>query len=127
MRYIPLGNTDVPGAPVADTLEIFSTSRQSGGKEGDAALFGDESLPVALVGTSYSANPSWNFAGFLKEALKADLLNAADEGRGPFVTMDAYLKSKPFLETPPKVLIWEIPERYLAMPGKTEEQKGKEN
>lgn len=127
MRYIPLGSIQVPGAPAADRLEIFSTEKAAADGAASESLFGEESLPVALVGTSYSANPSWNFAGFLKEALKTDVLNAADEGRGPFVTMDAYLKSNPFLETPPKVVIWEIPERYLPMPGKTEEQKGKED
>jgi alginate O-acetyltransferase complex protein AlgJ len=79
------------------------------------ALFGDQSFPVALVGTSYSANPQWNFEGFLKEALQTDILNAADEGRGPFETMKDYLEDDSFATNPPDLIVWEIPERYLSV------------
>lgn len=78
-------------------------------------LFGDIELPVTLVGTSYSANKLWNFEGFLKESLAADILNVADEGLGPFEVMDNYLDRDPYKKTPPKLVIWEIPERYLAV------------
>ena len=79
-------------------------------------LFADSTPSVALVGTSYSFNPAWNFEGFLKEALKTDVLNMSDEGLGPLVVMDKYLKSAEWNNTPPRLLIWEIPERYLVMP-----------
>lgn len=125
MRYIPQGNIRIPGAPESDRLDTFVTEKSGSNASGADALFADQSLPVALVGTSYSANDSWNFAGFLKESLHSDVLNAADEGRGPFVTMTHYLKSPEFKTTPPRLVIWEIPERYLAMPDK-EEQKEKE-
>lgn len=125
MRYIPQGNIKIPGAPEPDKIGVFETQKGNSGDADTNALFGEQTLPVALVGTSYSANDSWNFAGFLKEALHSDVLNAADEGRGPFVTMIDYLESPAFRETPPDLVIWEIPERYLAMPEK-EQQKGKE-
>ena len=71
---------------------------------------------MALVGTSYSANPLWNFDGFLKEELEADVLNVADERMGPFETMQKYLKDEALETNPPKLIIWEVPERYLPIP-----------
>lgn len=82
-------------------------------------LFGDSSIPVTLIGTSYSANPLWGFTDELKLALRADILNAADEGRGPFETMRDYLASPGFKSDPPKLVLWEIPERYLPLADKT--------
>lgn len=76
-------------------------------------LFGDKNYDVVLVGTSYSANSLWNFDGFLKEALGADVLNMADEGLGPFQVMKNYLESDQYKNDKPQLLIWEMPERYL--------------
>jgi len=76
-------------------------------------LFGDEQIPVALVGTSYSADPSWNFDGALREALMSDLTNHAESGRGPILPMLKYLQSDDLRNHPPQVVIWEFPERYL--------------
>jgi alginate O-acetyltransferase complex protein AlgJ len=79
-------------------------------------LFGASVPPVTLVGTSYSANPDWHSEGFLKEALQADVLNMADEGQGPFTVMDKYLETDAWKSSPPELIIWEMPERYLLMP-----------
>ena len=68
---------------------------------------------MALVGTSYSAGEAWDFAGALREALGADVLQAAQEGEGPFEPMSDYLEDDAFLQTPPRLVVWEIPERYL--------------
>jgi alginate O-acetyltransferase complex protein AlgJ len=116
-RYIPgLAADELP----PDNLQSFSTDAQivvadaSGAGNG---LFDDSHLPqVTLVGTSYSANPNWNFAGFLKESLQADVLNAADEGKGPLTVMDKYFADGAWKDNPPLLLIWEIPERYLLLP-----------
>src|SRR3546814_16573348 len=79
-------------------------------------LFGDSATPrIALVGTSYSANPDWNFAGALKQQLGEDLTNDAHDGVGPFKPMDNYLAGPDFAQAPPHLVIWEIPERYLAI------------
>lgn len=109
MRYIPLFSGAKEIAP--EVLARIETSAAAENEDGD--LFGEQFIPVALVGTSYSADARWNFAGFLKETLKADVLNAADPGQGPFATMESYLNSRAFQTTPPKLVIWEIPERYL--------------
>jgi alginate O-acetyltransferase complex protein AlgJ len=81
--------------------------------KGDDALFADSETPVALVGTSYSANPNWNFVGALKQALGSDVINYSEDGHGPILPMLSYLKSDDFKNSPPQVLIWEFPERYL--------------
>lgn len=78
-----------------------------------AALFDEKAPSVTLVGTSFSADERWNFAGFLKEELQTGILNAADEGLGPFETMQNYLLNEAFLQTPPRLILWEVPERYL--------------
>lgn len=83
-------------------------------------IFGSKNYPVVLVGTSYSANTLWNFEGFLKEALGADILNMSDEGLGPFEVMKNYLNSDTYKTYQPKLVIWEIPERYLVMSGQKE-------
>ncbi|HEY1076338.1 MAG TPA: hypothetical protein VGE51_06585, partial [Fontimonas sp.] len=77
-------------------------------------LLGDAAAAeVALVGTSYSADPLWNFDGALRESLHEDVLNLAESGHGPFKPMEAYLRDS---NSPrPRVLIWEIPVRYLPM------------
>jgi alginate O-acetyltransferase complex protein AlgJ len=79
-------------------------------------IFGAQSVDVVLIGSSYSANPDWSFSEALKLSLKADVLNAAAQGRGPVQPMVDYLASSAFLETPPKVVIWEFPLRYLTDP-----------
>jgi alginate O-acetyltransferase complex protein AlgJ len=70
---------------------------------------------IVLIGTSYSANTRWNFPGYLKEALGEDIASYAREGAGPFRPMLAYLASEDFRREPPRLVIWEIPERALVV------------
>ena len=79
-------------------------------------LFGPQTVDVVLIGTSYSANPDWSFTEALKLSLKADVLNAAAQGQGPVQPMVDYLASDGFRDSPPKVVIWEFPLRYLTDP-----------
>jgi alginate O-acetyltransferase complex protein AlgJ len=120
------GIKDIPG-DLASYIPgiVFPSNRIAGYVSGvsvasadpsQQGLFDDAAPPVALVGTSYSANPNWNFEGFAKRALKTDILNMADQGLGPFVVMDKYLQSDMWKNTPPRLIVWEIPERYLLMP-----------
>jgi alginate O-acetyltransferase complex protein AlgJ len=107
-RYLP--GVNVP----EDVFTGYATGTEVAGATDN--LFGDDAPPVTLVGTSYSAIPAWNFDGFLKEALKTDILNAADEGKGPFVVMDGYLQDDSWRTAPPRLVLWEIPERFLLLP-----------
>lgn len=76
-------------------------------------LFGDADIPVALVGTSFSARSDLHFDGFLRSALGLDVLNLAAQGEGPFAPMRRILANATFQTNPPKLVIWEIPERYI--------------
>jgi alginate O-acetyltransferase complex protein AlgJ len=110
--FIPLGSLRGVLGPPPDRIEETVTVDISGGG-GD--LFGGLDIPAALVGTSYSASGVWDFDGALKVALGVDVLKVAAEGRGPFVPMREYLDS-PTIDNPkPRVVIWEIPERYLGV------------
>lgn len=107
LRYIPRLEREQP-----EEIMSFITSAKNAKQD----LFGEQKIPVTLVGTSYSFNKLWNFEGALKQALRADVLNAADEGLGPFATMRKYLSSETFKTHRPELVVWEIPERYLPMP-----------
>jgi alginate O-acetyltransferase complex protein AlgJ len=107
LKYVPTGALRPYIGPSERTIERFETTLQN-----NASLFGDTAIDVVLVGTSFSAKSDWHFSGFLKQALSVDILNMSQEGKGPFVPMRDYLKSDTFENTPPKLIIWEIPERY---------------
>ncbi len=117
-NFLPLAPYFSRLLPPLETLDVMRTD--PGPAQLSSApvdLFGDSDLPqVVLVGTSYSANPLWNFIGALKESLGADIASYARQGAGPFKPMTAYLQSEDFRAHPPSLVIWEIPERTLLMP-----------
>jgi len=94
------GETKDAGAAAADT--------------GDD-LFGDTGVPsIAVLGTSFSRNAS--FIPFLETTLGTRVGNFARDG-GEFAgAAHAYFNSPSFKGTPPKLVIWEIPERSLQRP-----------
>lgn len=119
LAFVPLGPLQAQG-PAADRVREVTVRAQSAPSLG---LFDDVSIPVALVGTSYSKASEWGFRDALRQQLGAEVLDAAQLGRGPILPMLAYLDNAAFLESPPKVVIWEIPERYLVVPEAEEELK----
>jgi alginate O-acetyltransferase complex protein AlgJ len=112
LSFLPLGRFAATLGPAPDLVADVVTVADGDGGPG---LFGALEIPVALVGTSYSAAGAWNFDGALKEELRADVLKVAEEGRGPFVPMRKYLESPAIDDPRPDVVIWEIPERYLGV------------
>lgn len=79
-------------------------------------LFGNRNVAkIVLIGTSYSANPAWNFDGALARAFGEPISNLAREGRGPFVPMQQYLAGPELAALRPRLVLWEIPERSLLM------------
>jgi alginate O-acetyltransferase complex protein AlgJ len=114
MRFLDLGPFAQRWGPPPDALEVRHTASLA--KASDD-LFADVRVPIALVGTSYSADPRWNLAGALREALGDDVLEAAVAGVGPLEPMRRYLASEAFANSPPDVVIWELPERYLTLAG----------
>ncbi|MHC8402711.1 alginate O-acetyltransferase [Pseudomonas sp. MDT1-17] len=111
--FLPLDPLFENLMPKPEPLQKRNTVAAQDQPAGDDALFANTEVPVALIGTSYSANPNWNFVGALKQALNSDVVNYAEDGHGPILPMLTYLKSDAFKNSPPQVLIWEFPERYL--------------
>jgi alginate biosynthesis protein AlgX len=85
-----------------EKISIYETTRSGG------SLFGDDSYPVVMVGSSYSAEPKYNFEGFLKEALGVNVLNAAVSGGGYNASLEGYFLSESYHKEKPKFLIWEF-------------------
>jgi len=78
-------------------------------------LFGDTDLPqVALIGSSFSRTS--HFADFLAAALQTPVGNFARDGGNFWGAAGAYFASDAFRQTPPKLIVWEIPERALQLP-----------
>ncbi|MFZ6847235.1 alginate O-acetyltransferase AlgX-related protein [Undibacterium sp. RuRC25W] len=85
-------------------------------------LFGDGGLPsVVLVGTSFSLRG--NFVPFMSQHLGMPVANLAKDGGDFDGAAMTYLQSKAFQQEPPKVVIWEVPERMLQKPFKDTERK----
>lgn len=85
-------------------------------------LFGDAGLPtIALIGTSYSRNS--NFVPLLEHHLGEPVANLAKDGGDFSGAATVYLSSNTYRDTPPKIVIWEIPERVIESPIKNAEKK----
>lgn len=110
LKYVALGRFQESIGPAPDQLRTPSAERMDSGGGG---LLGGDAPAVTLVGTSYSANARWGFESQLKATLGTDVINAAQEGKGPMIPMREYLKGSAYKSAPPKLVIWEIPERFL--------------
>lgn len=104
--------------PASDN-EIIVTTTRSQADSGES-LFGDSQVAVVLCGTSYSLRG--NFHGYLQQALSSEVLNTAKDGGGFLNSITAYLQDEAYRITPPRILIWEVPERFLQTPLDTEPQ-----
>lgn len=112
-RFLPLEPYFSRLLPPPERIEVRRTEATAAGGQD---LLGDGATPrVVLVGTSYSADPRWNLTGALQEALQEDVVNFAARGKGPFVPMLEYLLNGADAGAAPRLVIWEIPERYLPM------------
>ncbi len=111
---------DIAG-PRRETIATFETLAtdetdllgQSSDQSLGLSLFDAPTIPVTLVGTSYSARSAFHFDGFLKTHFQADVLTLAREGKGPFVPMTEFLAGPALEESQPRLVLWEIPERYI--------------
>lgn len=98
--------------PVA--VSVFTALDETAGMSEDD-LFGDSQLPnMALIGTSFSRHS--NFVPFLEQALGTSLGNFAKDGGEFSGAAKDYFASPAFTQTPPQLVIWEIPERDLQTP-----------
>lgn len=109
-RLLALGPLEAWLGPAPDRLEpVAVTSLAPPATD----LFAAVDLPVAVVGTSYAADPRWNLADRLRAALGSRVLDAAESGAGGLRPMLDYLDGVAWTSTPPRVVVWEMPVRYL--------------
>ncbi|MEJ6402667.1 hypothetical protein V8J85_07230 [Yoonia sp. 2307UL14-13] len=96
-----------------EAVTMTYETQQSGNLDisGGLDLFGDgeDAVPIALVGTSFSDSPINNFPGFLAEYSQLEVVNYAITGGNQYGAMISYLTSPEFQDTRPKFLIWENP------------------
>src|SRR5277367_6359074 len=69
---------------------------------------------LAVIGTSFSRRA--NFVPFLSLALTAPVDNRAEDGGGVANAAIAYFANPEFLKSPPRAIVWEIPERMIEEP-----------
>ena len=103
-----------PKYPPEQTL-LFDIKRTN--KVAMGSLNGSAMPEVVLVGSGYSQE--WTlFSQALQYALQRDVLPFAVSGeKSPWVSLiETYVASDNFQNRPPKLLIWETPERELAAP-----------
>ena len=112
--WLPLRWQPKPEIVAPTEISVRREAAQEGSDD-LADLLGDEHLPnVALIGTSFSRNS--NFLGFLQLALGAQIGSFAKDGGEFSGSANEYFSNPAFTQTPPKLLIWEIPERDLQTP-----------
>ncbi|EPX86005.1 alginate O-acetyltransferase AlgX-related protein [Salipiger mucosus] len=97
--------------PQAETQGFVTEATSDSGGSTEGGIFADaeSAPPISLVGTSMSAEPAFNFEGFLAEAAGAEVANYAITGGNQFGSITSYLLSADFRDAPPDVLIWENP------------------
>ncbi|MBP0494781.1 alginate O-acetyltransferase AlgX-related protein [Pararoseomonas indoligenes] len=106
----------VPDAlrPAPDRQRLEHTEAAEAGSGGGGLLDETPAPEVALVGSSYSVNA--NFHGALQELLRTAVVNAAKAGGGFAGSANEYFAGQAFRETPPRIVVWEIPERVVGQP-----------
>ena len=109
VKLRPLPDREAP----ATTVET-NPPAQTGG------LLDDAPVPeVILLGSSYSVNA--NFLGALEQSLAAPVGQFAQAGGAFWLAARDYFRSPAFHETPPRLVIWEVPERVVNQPVTGEE------
>lgn len=112
IRLAGLDQVSLPMRPRGDLeapVRIKQTAKQAVG------ILDDVAAPeVAVIGTSFSRRGG--FIGFLSVVLAAPVANMAQDGGGVFTAAIDYFRNSAFTETPPRTVVWEIPERLLDEP-----------
>ena len=108
-RQIPAG----AAKPETEQVLSFLVNRQ----KSEAGLLDESGIPaITLLGSSYSSD--WTqFPSALRHALQRDVLSiAVPATQGSWVGMENYLRDDAFQAFPPKILVWEMPERDMVAP-----------
>jgi alginate O-acetyltransferase complex protein AlgJ len=100
--------------PRADR-EFVETTTAIEDPAAEASILDDTPVPeVVLLGSSFSRNS--NFAGALQQAARLPVANLSRAGGGFAGAAREFFGSPAWRETPPRVILWEFPERVLTQP-----------
>lgn len=111
MNFLPVGDfREFLGLPIEQAVQP-RFSRETA----EIGLFDALEVPLLLVGTSYSADERWAFDLQIGFEVSFDILNLSEEGRGPFDPMERLLADELIGAYNARLVIWEIPERYLTI------------
>ncbi len=108
------GLDDVPW-PLRPRGDMVATTRIEQSAAAGTGILDEVAAPQLVeIGTSFSRRAE--FTGFLGMALGAPVANMAKDGGGLTAAAIAYFGNPAFTKTPPRVIVWEIPERVLEQP-----------
>ena len=105
-----------PNAPVFEPEQVAQVNVMRTQKA-QMDLLGNQNIPeIGLVGSSYSRD--WTgFTDALRFVLQRDVIGVGvGADQGTWVGMESYLRDDAFQNKPPKLLIWEMPERDMHAP-----------
>lgn len=75
-------------------------------------LLGDSEPQIVLFGSSYSNLPYEGIAPGIMMGSSRDVLNISANGGGIWASINAFMNYKQYKGQPPKIIVWELPERY---------------
>jgi alginate O-acetyltransferase complex protein AlgJ len=110
VRFLPKEAQNYP----FEQIRVFRAVREN---VPAADLLGSgENVGITVMGSSYS-NKSTGYPDALRVTLQRNVLDLTLPGdHGPWVGLEAYLRDESFKTSPPKLIIWEIPEREMRSP-----------
>lgn len=101
--------------PRADREFVETTTAPEPEATAEASILDDAPVPeVVLLGSSFSRNG--NFHGALQQAARLPVANLSRAGGGFAGAAREFFGSTAWRETPPRVILWEFPERVLTQP-----------
>jgi alginate biosynthesis protein AlgX len=93
-----------------ETIEAYENKDNSQNLDAFLADSSQLKAPVHLVGTSFSVERfKFNFAGFLRSSLQADVADYALTAGGMDQSLFDWAHKGDWLASPPKALLWELP------------------
>lgn len=100
--------------PAPEKIATFTVTRSGGGAAGE--LTGDAAPGITVIGSSFTHRVT-QYPNALRHELQRELLDLSIPGRqGPWVGMEGYVGNAAFQLHPPRLIIWEIPERDTPNP-----------
>ena len=112
LEHVP-DNLPIPLRPPIDR-QYKETTRPLEDADAGGLLDEGPAIQVSLIGSSFSVNA--NFFGRLQEYLGAAVTNFGEAGGGFAGAAQKYFSGLAYKQTPPKLVIWEIPERLVVQP-----------